>query len=413
MKNNIASDTNNSVVFEDDQQASLETKKEFHSNQKDIPIVNHQNIPIEILGQCGQGHHSGKWKKPRRYTKAERIQTLADNKYRANGEGITIEDVTSARLALHKEQAQTTLKYYLKRGILFTLRRRNPQIYYPVCQKSEIIKKNIQKEVTGVNCSKPILFPNSQSNNNPELILQDNILDSLAIRTLEDNVLPLLPKAPLYIHKIQFKLRVDPEYYHQLNTSANKSNKGKVYEDIIGRSRVLYIFYPNGVVVVSTENSNNPYTLANETDRSCLLAFFGQIRDRLIITLSDKHERIVPSILEWQLTQCDINKDIKDSDWVQVTQQNTQVKHFDHLFRVYIKSMGRDTVCRIEESCNPVNKSPVEAINDILNPCEKLEKHIAEVEKKLTDIFNRLEECAIRINSDYNGGGVNNAQKKA
>ena len=115
-------------------------------------------------------------------------------------------------------------------------------------------------------------------------------------------------------------------------TSANKSNKGKVYEDIIGRSRVSYIFYPNGIVVVSTENSNNPYTLANETDRSCLLAFFGQIRDRLIIILSDKHERIVPSILEWHLTQCDINKDIKDSDWLQVTQQKTQVKHFEFVF---------------------------------------------------------------------------------
>ena len=211
----------------------------------------------------------------------------------------------------------------------------------------------------------------------------------------------------MYIHKIQFKLKVDPEYYYQLNTPFDKSNKGKEYEDIIGRSRVSYLFYPNGIVVVSTENSNYPYKLEDETDRSHLLAFFGQIRDRLIIFLSDKHERIVPNILEWQLTQCDINKDVKVSDWLQFTQQKIQVKHLDHLFRVYIKSMGRDTVCRVEESCNPVNKSPIEAINDIVNPCEKLEKRIVEQEKTLTEILYWVKECVNPTNNyDKMRGGL-------
>jgi hypothetical protein len=27
-----------------------------------------------------------------------------------------------------------------------------------------------------------------------------------------------------------------------------------------------------------------------------------------------KHERIVPDIMEWSLTECDINKDVKVSD---------------------------------------------------------------------------------------------------
>ena len=285
-----------------------------------------------------------------------------------------------------KSRLRSSSNTFLGREILFTLRRSRPQKYYPVCLKSEIIEKNIQKEVTGVTYSKPAFFPKNQSNKNTQVTLQA-ALDSLTIQTLEGYVLPLLPKAPLYIHKIQFKLRVDPEYYHQLKTSEISQTRGKVYEDIIGRSRVLYIFYPNGSVVVFTENSNNPFKMENETDRSHLLTFFGQIRDRLVIFLSDKHERVVPSILEWQLTQCDINKDVKVSDWLQVTQQKIQVKHFDHLFCVYIKSMSRDTVCRVEKSCNFVNKTPIEAIYDILSPGKKLEKHIAEVDKKIPPTF--------------------------
>ena len=42
-----------------------------------------------------------------------------------------------------------------------------------------------------------------------------------------------------------------------------------------------------------------------------------------------------------------------------------QVKHFDRLFRVYIKSIGKDTVCRVEESLNPTKKPAVQAINEI------------------------------------------------
>ena len=50
-----------------------------------------------------------------------------------------------------------------------------------------------------------------------------------------------------------------------------------------------------------------------EIDRSRIIALFGQVRDRLIILLRDEHERIVPDIMDWQITQCDINKDIKMS----------------------------------------------------------------------------------------------------
>jgi hypothetical protein len=80
--------------------------------------------------------------------------------------------------------------------------------------------------------------------------------------------------------------------------------------------------------------------------------------------LMDTHERMVPEILEWALTQCDINKDLKVSDSLQYAGIKVQVKHFDRLFRVYIKSLGKDTICRVEESLNP-KKPAIQAINEI------------------------------------------------
>jgi len=107
------------------------------------------------------------------------------------------------------------------------------------------------------------------------------------------------------------------------------------------------------------------------------------------------------SILEWELTQCDINKDIMVGDDVQYTGIKVQVKDFDYLFRVYIKSNGKDTVCRVEESLNHVNKSAVQAINDIFpNPNVKFQQssfdddrttitEIHDMVKSLVDLLHR------------------------
>jgi hypothetical protein len=130
---------------------------------------------------------------------------------------------------------------------------------------------------------------------------------------------------------------------------------------------VSYFLYPKGTVNIFVECSNNPFKLEVEDDRSNLLIFFGQVRDRLVILLADRYERIVPHILEWEMTQCDINKDIKVSEALHFTAINTQVKYYDHLFRIYIKSIGRDTVCRVEESLNP-KKPLIQAINEIFHP---------------------------------------------
>jgi hypothetical protein len=208
---------------------------------------------------------------------------------------------------------------------------------------------------------------------------------------LEGYILPLLPEVPLHIHKMQFKVKIHSNCYLEIAHPVDPKNKGKEHEEIIGKARVKYRFYPNGTVIVSTESSNNPFKLEDELDRSSLVAFLGQIRDRLIVFLADNHERIVPNIMQWELTQWDVNKDVRVDDcWAQITGLKIQVMHMDHLFRVYIKSMRKDTVCRVEESC--ISRGHLNAIDMIaagLNPCERLEKKVNELKERLIQIENK------------------------
>ena len=97
--------------------------------------------------------------------------------------------------------------------------------------------------------------------------------------------------------------------------------------------------------------------------------------------------------MDWELTECDINKDIKVSDWFHYTSLKIQVKHFDHLFCLYVKAMGKDTVYRVEER-KQTHKNPLEFINDIFNSVERVEKQMAEFrqeqDKKLSAIHDLL-----------------------
>jgi hypothetical protein len=202
-------------------------------------------------------------------------------------------------------------------------------------------------------------------------------------------VLPLLPTAPLFIHNMHFKTKVSPECYAELDLPHFKRNYGKYHTEIIGNTYVDYILYSNGTVNANTTCSNNSHKLETEEDRSRLIAFLGQIRDRLIVLLCDKHERLVPDIMKWQITECDINKDVKVSDLFHFSRIKMQVKHLDHLFRVYIKSMGKDTVCRIEETKRPekeASTAAIEAINNIFNPIERTENLLIDINKKLDNI---------------------------
>jgi hypothetical protein len=173
---------------------------------------------------------------------------------------------------------------------------------------------------------------------------------------------------------MHLKTRVSPECYAELKLPDYKRNHGKYHSEVIGHTHVDYVFYSNGTVNVITTCSKNPYKLETEEDRSRLLVFFGQLRGNLVNFLKDPHERIVPDIMDWQITECDINKDIKVSDFFHFSAIKVQIRHLDRLFSIYIKSMGKDTVCRIEERKHPAKKTAIEFINDTFNPYEHLRK---------------------------------------
>ena len=391
--------------------------------QNNIPIESGRNAPLNLLRLHGSSNCDGSYSAneqrkerttKRRYTRKEEVQQLAINKYKKNGRGITFNDLLSARLAIHKKQAQATLKRCLQYNILFAPEDHKPQQYYPAILKAEILKhrstkrsKNYPIEVTGVRYSKAGFLQSKPTTSSSK------DLDPVIVQTLEGYVLPLLPKSPLHIHKMQFKVRIPPECYHEIALPVDWWNKGKDHEEIIGRAHVRYCFYANGTVMVFTESSNAPFKLEDEVDLSLLIAFFGQIRDRLIVFLADKHERIVPNIMQWQLTQCDINKDIVVGDWLQVTGLKIQVSHLDHLFRIYTKSTGRNTVCRVEESCNSVNRPAIEAINNIFNPCDKDGRRLVEQDRKLVEILNRLKKIeALQRHNDDERSGSKTTQEK-
>ena len=204
-----------------------------------------------------------------------------------------------------------------------------------------------------------------------------NDLD-IVTNTLEGYVLPLLPPAPIFIHNLHFKTQVATECYLDLDLPYYDRNNGKRHSENIATSHVDYVLYPNGTVDIHVRCSNNPFKLETEIDRTRIIAFFGQVRDRLIILLRDERERIVPDIMEWQITECDINKDIKISHLLHFSAIKVQVKYLDHLFRIYVKSKGEDTFCRVEESRHP-HKSAIEVIHDVFNPAARIEQKIIQI----------------------------------
>jgi hypothetical protein len=345
----------------------------YTSCPKNAPIDQGSNAPLQTLVYCDAVRVDS----TRRYTRVQEVDALAVKKYKINGRGITFQDLISSGLAKHKSQAQNTLKRCLAKNILFSPNNHKPQQYFPTSLKAEILRarltKNAPIRVTGVRLLQST-HPSTE--------------DAIVKQTLEGYVLSLLHDVPLHIHKLHLVTRIASEYYYEIALSSSRWNSAKEHQEIVGTAFVKYIFYANGAVMVFIESSNNPFKLEDYDDLGNLIAFLGQVRDRLIVFLQDRHERIVPEIMRWELKQCDINRDVRVSDWLQLTGLKIQLRHAFHLFRVYIKSKGKDTVCRVEESVNfPNNKSVVEAINAIFNPTERLEKQILELDKKLVCTF--------------------------
>ena len=121
--------------------------------------------------------------------------------------------------------------------------------------------------------------------------------------------------------------------------------------------------------------SENPFRLESENDVSYLFSFLGQVRDRMVIWLHDSRETVVPSIMEWYLMQCDINRDIELTTKAQITLPDIPLKYADRVFRLYVKSLHEKSVFRAVELLNLKQLLP-EALNCILNPHKSLHEKL-------------------------------------
>jgi hypothetical protein len=328
------------------------------SPDKIVPLTTLQSTPL-----TGVRHF------PRRYVLADEIAKLAIQKYEKNGRGLIFADLLKTGLAPHKIHAQNMLKYQRRKGTLFKIGDKRPQQYYATAIKARVIEGKTRQS-TPLDPTGAGLISDSFMAKSP----LSSCLKHLAIQTLEGYVLPLLPEAPLSIHNLHFWTRISRDIYSELKLKTYSRNGGKYWTETIGASRVDYIIYSNGTVDIQAGCSDEPFRVETETDRSRLLTYFGQIKDRLIGFLRDPHERIVPDIMEWNMTECDVNKDVKITELLQFNAIKIQVKHLDHLLSVYIKSRGKDTYCRVEERMHFASKSAFEVILDTLNPSHKVER---------------------------------------
>jgi hypothetical protein len=339
-----------------------------------MSLADHQssNVPIQSGGIVPKDELVHTSTLSKRISK-KKLEELAIQKYRTCGQGIDFSDVM--KFSCSKTKAQRILKDCCQQRILFrSPKRTSPQRYYPSVLKADILENLKQKgtvpiEVTEVTSSKALLSDDTSSDANsktsshaPLSILEEhkaqNLLDALC----------LLGRSRLYIHKLQLQTSLD-SYYTDIQKDCCKYNKAKQHEEKIGKTIVKYLVYPNGKTMVFVACSNNPFKLEDETDESILYSFLGQVRDRLLYLVTDPHERIVPPIMKWIITGCDINKDVTVSDMLQLTAINIQLKDADRVFRLYIKSLGDKAVYRVEESLK-MRCSLVDVLRTIRSPSE-------------------------------------------
>jgi hypothetical protein len=365
-----------------------------------LPLANDQNIPLVLETQDSV---------QRSYTNSNQIINIAIDEYKKYGKGLTYISLQDRGLSKTKRQAQKILKYHLKRGVLFALSDKRPQEYYPSCLRSEIFKKELQKNTPidpiGVSLLNASSISSSPLGVNKSKHPLSQCIEYMSYYTLKEYVLPLLPEAPLLVHNLTLKTKIILGCYSELDLPSYKNNNGKYHEEIIGKTKVDYILYSSGTVVIHTSCSNYPFRVETEQDRLRLVAFFGQTRDRLIHLLNDRHERIVDDISEWEVTECDLNKDIKISDLFHLTALKIRIKHLDHLLGIYVKAMGRDTVLRVEETKRP-NARLVDFITDTFNPMERFQCQLLDQRQKINEIYDIITKSLATQGSTKNGEGV-------
>ena len=353
----------------------------IHISNENVPIGSGKNVPLEQLVHS-LGH--------RKYIKRKTLEELTTEKA---SKGIIWKDIRD-KFSCSKYEAQRKLKYFHSKRVLFTaqdlidqgldlpatFRNTKPQRYYARSIKAEIIEqikkeyKNVPVHPTGVRRHSSI----APLSNAMEYAKAQNFLDALL----------LLRFTSPHIHNLHILLSIDKEYYSTIEKQSRSINRGKVYEEYIGKAHVKYTYYPNGKVEIIIACSCNPFKIESDGDVSILFSFLGQVKEILLIHLGDIRERMVPPITEWKLVQCDINNDIEITDKAQITFADIQLESADRVFRWYVKNLQDKAVYRAEESLK-LNLPLVGALDAIKSPNKRIEEKIDGITKLLKQFIAR------------------------
>jgi hypothetical protein len=324
-----------------------------------LPIA--ENRPIDVNENRPSEHLPHGHKRHTRISNKE-IEQLAIDVYQKNGRGITYKDVMAKFFCKTKKAQRKLMNTCIetinnngkKTPILFRpFKRTHPQQFYPYSKRTKIIEKwenNKNRPLDPTVLNHP--YPNPY-------------FEKLKVRNVTE-LLSLLDKQPISIHKLQLKLFVDKNYYNEIDIKQiTKGNKSKPREEKFGPRNVKYEVYPCGTIMIYIACSNNPFKLEVEEDVSSFFSFLGQVKDRLIHFLSDFSEQAIPQIMDWILVQCDINKDIGINIVEQLSLPDLQLRVYDRIFRLYVNNINGCSSYRLEES-RQVNQEMRFAIPEIM-----------------------------------------------
>ena len=313
-----------------------------------------------------------------------RIEEIAIGEYRSSGHGLTYSDIQE-EYSIEKKQAQRSLKHFHARKIHFTsmdltrqgidlLKNRNPQEFFPTCIKAEIIenlerRKHIHRDTHPLSTS--ILSQNARA------------LQFRRAQTFLEMLL-VLPYAPPYIHKLQLLLTIS-------NTDDGKlllrhdGRRKRSHEEVIGRRYVKYLVSGNGTIEIFVRSNDSPFRIETHEDESLFFTFLGQVRDRLLYHVGDVRESHIPSVMDWILVQCDLNKDVEIDEKAQMTLPDIQLKYAGRVFREYVKIMQGKAYYRIEESLKLKEVLPV-ALDNIRKPFSSIENKIDDLKRSIESL---------------------------
>jgi len=316
---------------------------------------------------------------------AAAVLNLAIKKYNKSHQGIDFTDLE--QLGCKKRIAQSILKrlcmdtWDKKRQkqppMLFrSLKRGCPQTYYPASVKADVIEymkkmKMVPTDPTEITTS--LITPFSKSRSPLSSVIESGKANSFL------EALLLIAYQPPYIHNIHLEVDIDANEYEHIIGKEESRCRAKERSERVGRvmglPNVNFMIYPKGKAMVYVKCSEHPFRLETENDVSYLFSFLGQVRDRMVVWLHDVRETIVPSIMEWHLLQCDINRDLELTSKAQITLPDIQLTYADRVFRLYVKSLHDKAVYRAEEMINPKQILP-EALECILNPNKSLHEKL-------------------------------------